>query len=492
MLYISKSGYCSAIQCPKMLWLKKNHPELFDDSLINQMVLDSGIKVGEFAMGLFGRFTEVPYGNLSEMISETKRLLDSGTEFIAEASFSYNGQFCSVDILKNWGGGKVEIYEVKSSTKIRDIYLHDVAFQNYVLTKLGFAVDQVSIVHIDNTYTRIEELELGKLFKVNDITEDARALYSEVEKHIRYLEVYMQSEDEPVDDIGLHCFSPYACGFFGHCSRFLASPNVFDVAGMQKRSMFKHYLEGTVSFEDLEYQRNLNPKYLLQISHELHDMPCHVEKDSITDFLSNLFYPIYFLDFETVQPAIPLYECSKPYEQIVFQYSLHFIESEGGELRHKEYFAYPGEDPRRKLAEQLCQDIPLDVCTLAYHMAFEKGRLKSLAALYPDLAEHLMNIHDNIHDLMIPFRQKNYYCKAMQGSYSIKYVLPALFPDNPDLDYQNLEGVQDGMEASATFINMENMTAEEIEESREHLLKYCELDTYAMVKIWEKLHEAVR
>lgn len=491
MLYISKSGYCSAIQCPKMLWLKKKHPKHFDDSVMNQTVLENGRKVGELARGLFGKFAEVPYGRLPDMISETKDLLASGAQVITEASFLYKGLFCSVDILRNLGDGKVQIYEVKSSTKLHDIYLHDVAFQNYVLTQLGFKVEQISIVHIDRNYTRIGKLDLEQLFEINDLTEDAKGLRSELEESIRYLETYMQLEDEPKDDIGGHCFFPYTCGFFEYCSRLLPSPNVFDIAGMQKRSMFKHYLEGIISFEDLELQRTLNPKYQLQIKHELNDMPCHVEKNNIIKLLSKLSYPIYFLDFETIQPAIPLYDGSRPYEQIVFQYSLHYIEKAGGKLSHKEYLAHPGEDPRRKVAERLCQDIPFDVCTLAYNMSFEKGRIKSLASLYPDLEEHLMNIHDNMQDLMIPFRQKDYYCKAMQGSYSIKYVLPALFPDDPDLDYQNLEGVHDGMEAAATFVSMGKMKTEEVEEKRGYLLKYCELDTYAMVKIWEKLNREV-
>ena len=153
--------------------------------------------------------------------------------------------------------------------------------------------------------------------------------------------------------------------------------------------------------------------------------------------------------------------------------------------------AYPGSDPRRKLAEQLCHDIPRNVCVTAYNMGFEKGRIKGLAQIYPDLADHLMNIHDNIQDLMIPFQKKYYYSKEMQGSYSIKYVLPALFPDDPQLDYHNLEGVHNGSEASASFKKMESMSCEEMAETRSQLLKYCGLDTFAMVKVWQKLNEVV-
>ena len=142
------------------------------------------------------------------------------------------------------------------------------------------------------------------------------------------------------------------------------------------------------------------------------------------------------------------------------------------------------------MAEQLCLDIPRDVCVLAYNMSFEKGRIKALAELYPDLADHLMNIHDHIQDLMVPFQKKQYYTRAMQGSYSIKYVLPALFPEDPSLDYHSLEGVHNGTEASDTFARMGDMEPEALDEARHNLLKYCGLDTYAMVKVWQKLKEA--
>ena len=139
---ISKSQYCAGVQCPKMLWLKKHRPELFDDSIVNQSVLETGSEVGDLAMGLFGPFTEVKFGDLGEMIRDTEKLITSGESIIAEASFSCDGLFCSVDILKNLGDKKVEIYEVKSSTSISDIYLHDVAFQVYVLEKCGFTVQK--------------------------------------------------------------------------------------------------------------------------------------------------------------------------------------------------------------------------------------------------------------------------------------------------------------------------------------------------------------
>ncbi len=478
------------VQCPKMLWMKKHHPELFDESVMDESVLRTGLAVGDLAMGLFGDFKEVPYGDLTDMIAETERLLAEGVENIAEASFAYDGMFCSVDILRVLGGNRVEIYEVKSSTEVHDIYYHDVAYQVFVLEKLGFQVEKACLVHINRDYVRGKELEIDKLFTIADLTEIVRGMQPGVAERTRELKEYILNEEEPEMGLGRHCFDPYDCGFWGHCTEALPRWNVFNVAGMQKKTKCRYYDQGIISFEDLLTGAKLNDSQRMQISYEVQDLDDHIEADSIGSFLETLSYPMYFLDFESFQPAVPLYENTRPYDQIVFQYSLDFIETEGGELKHREFLAWPGSDPRRELAEQLCRDIPLGVCTLAYNMTFEKTRIKELADLYPDLADHLMDICYNIRDLMVPFQKKQYYNRAMQGSYSIKYVLPALFPDDPSLNYHNLEGVHNGTEASAAFAEMENMSEEELLACRENLLKYCGLDTFAMVKVWEKLREA--
>lgn len=489
---LSKSRYCSGLQCPKMLWLKKNVPEAFDDSCMNQSVLDNGLAVGDLAMGLFGAFTEVPFGDLSEMIAATEQLMQQQTPVIAEASFAYDGLFCSVDILKNLGNKQVELYEVKSSTGVKEVYHHDASFQCYILNKLGYTVVSCNIVHVNNQYVRHGELDIHQLFTIVDITEQARKLQAQIGDNITYIRQYVEQPTEPADDIGMHCFAPYKCGFWGYCTQHLPTPNVFDVNGLHKDKAVDYYRKGLSSFEALDKADVLSAKQYLQVEHELHPCPPCADIKNLKTFLEKLTYPIYFFDFESFQPAIPPYDDTYPFQQIVFQYSLHYIEYEGGPLMHKEFLAYPGEDPRRALAEQMCADIPMDVCVVSYNMNFEKAQTKGLAELYPDLREHLMNIHDHFVDLMVPFRSKWYYCRAMQGSYSIKYVLPALFPDDPKLDYHNLEGIHRGGEAAAAFGNMANMTPEELETTREQLLAYCGLDTYAMVKVWGKLKEICR
>ncbi len=487
---LSKTRYCNAVQCPKMLWLRQYKPEVFDDSVMNEAVLKTGNEVGDLAMGLFGDFVEVPYGDLKKMIHTTEEQIKQKTPVICEASFSCEGLFCSVDILKNLGRKQVELYEVKSSTAIHEIYIDDVSYQVYVLTKLGYKVKRACLVHLNREYVRIKDLDLNELFTIEDLTETANENLDNVEENIAYFRQYMRKRKEPEQKLGAQCFSPYGCGFWNYCSLTLPKPNVFDLKRTQLNTKTKLYDQGLISFADLHSCGALGKQAAMQVKYELEDIPDRICKESIRQYLQDITYPLYFLDFESFQPAIPLYDYSSPYDQIPFQYSLHYRKKKNGKLYHREYLACPDEDPRRGLAEQLCRDIPEDVCVLAYSMTFEKSRIRELAELFPDLKHHLMCIHNNIKDLIIPFQQNWYYSKAMQGSYSIKYVLPALFPDDPELNYQNLEGVHNGREASDTFQMMRRMEKPKRKEYRRHLLKYCELDTYAMVKVLQKLYEA--
>lgn len=490
---LSKTKYCKMVQCKKILWLEKYKP---GEKVITarESVFENGVKVGELAKSLFGEYENVEYDeHLNVMLRQTNNLLKNKPNIIAEACFKYENNFCSVDILKNDIDG-VEIYEVKSSTHMEDIYLEDAAYQYYVLSNLGLNVKKVYVVYINSTYVKKGELELNKLFNIEDVTHIAKGKQEQIKNNIIEIDKYMTKYDEksePENSIGMHCTNPYNCEYWQYCTRNLPKPNVFDIAGMYKSTKFKKYDEGIVSFEDLQYE-NINKKYLEQIDFEINDKQDKIDKASIKKFINTLSYPIYFLDFETFQQAIPEFEGISPYMQIPFQYSLHYIEKEDGELKHKEFLAKSGVDPRRELAEKLVQDIPTNVCITAYNMGFEKGVIRKLAQQYPTLSEHLLNITENIKDLMIPFSKRYYYTKAMQGSYSIKYVLPALYPNDPELDYHNLPVVHNGAEASDTFLSLAQKSKEEQETLRKGLLMYCKLDTYAMVKIWQKLKEVTQ
>ena len=501
--YLSKSQYCSALQCPKMLWLKKSDTKQYEKCEQNQAVLDSGKEIGDLAMGLLGEYTEVAYNrdDLSQMVADTEKLLAAGTAVITEASFSYEGLFCSVDILKNLGNGCVEIYEVKSTSNRRKICLDDVYFQYFVLTKLGFDVQRTCIVYLNKDYVRMGDLDIQKLFRREDITEEAAANMEKVEENVSSIKTFLQQVDEPGDHVGARCFLPHECGFFEYCTRNLPKPNVFDVANMNKHTMEMYYRNGVISFEDLSKHEELPAYQKMQVDAELKCSGPQIKDEKIRDFLNGLSYPLYFLDFEAYTPAIPVYDHCGPNTLLPFQYSLHYIEHAGGKLQHKEFLAEPGVDPRRALAEQLCRDIPRGVCILAYHKSYEEGCIKKMADIFEDLKDHLMDMHTHLQDLRDPFKvpkkdkdgsaEKAYYCREMEGSSSIKKVLPALFPGDPSLDYKALEGVHNGLEASTSYQQMHAMSPEAQAELRNQLLKYCGLDTYAMVKVWAKLHEAI-
>lgn len=498
MFFFSKSRYCLAWQCPKLLWLSKFKPELKPEDPSLQARFDEGNVVGDLAMNLFGDFTEVTAYkddgklDLSKMQELTRECVANGVQNICEASFNYNGLYCAVDILRKEDGGYA-IFEVKSSTHASHIYAVDIAYQKYVLEHCGLNIVGTYLICINSDYIRGEELNIDELFQIIDMSDDVNNEYQNIPSLLRKAEQIYSLKSEPDVDIGLHCRDPYKCAFWSYCTKDLPTPNVFDLYRMGFEKAINHYKQGQISYNDLMFDGGItNAKQLRQMLHQISEQKPDIDKDGIRDFLDTLSYPIYFLDFETTQAVIPEYEGIKPYQQIPFQYSLHYIEYEGGPLLHKEFLAESGTDPRRAIAERLCEDVPQNVCVTAYNKGFECGRIKELAATFPDLSDHLMNIQSNIKDLLTPFQSGYYYNKAMGGSFSIKSVLPALFPDDPALDYHNLEQIHNGGEAMSIFPKIKDMTPEDATKTRHNLLEYCKLDTYAMVKVWEKLQEAIR
>ena len=556
MKRLSKSRYTAFCQCPKNLWLKVYKPEEATIDAGMEARFAQGNVVGDLAMGLFGDFKEVTSHqedgslDLQKMIELTKQYMDEGVENICEASFSCEGGYCAVDILRKDGEGWA-IYEVKSTSfpefngqeaKLEK-YAPDIAYQKWVLEQCGVIVTGTYLVCLNSGYVRHGALDVKQLFVVNDMQEMVENEYLKVPTRVGQAMKVINSDQEPDVDLSECCMKPYKCAFWDYCKQkhHVPTPSVFDVYGGLGRGGFTFkkkldcYRQGVVGFEDLR-TKDIGPIQNMQIEAALTGKE-FVNPEGIRKFLDRLSYPLYFLDFETMQDAVPRYDGAKVYAQITFQYSLHIKERESvstfvdtGKLKytktanyitHREFLApSDGSDPRRPLAEQLCKDIPMDACTLAYNKMFECGRMRELAALYPDLSDHLLNIADNIKDLIDPFRAGDYYVPAMGGSFSIKSVLPALFPDDPGLDYHNLdERCQNGGDAMTIFPRLQQMEQslpkqgvqnqdgllvmadsqmslreqikirEEIAASREALLRYCELDTWAMVKVWQKLKE---
>jgi len=381
-LTLSKSKYCGLWQCPKIAWLQKYKPEQFqpDEKLTGQM--ETGSEVGALARGLFGPFTDVTVRkgdrlDLPEMIRRTTEEMAKETPVICEASFSFQGLYCAVDILRREDGGWA-VYEVKSSTHPeKEVYLADVAYQTYVLMQCGVRVTGTYLVTMNNQYVFDGTLQMDEMFRVTDVTAEMAEQLPQVEDHIALAQEFLAKETEPLLPLSERCRRPYECGFWNYCARELPDPSVFDLYRVPFVKKIAYYERGLVSYEALRSDPVASDHIRrMQIDHALSKREDQINRRRIREFLNGLSYPLYFLDFETVQTAIPQYLGTKPYAQIPFQYSLHFIEREGGELMHKEFLAEPECDPRRPLAERLCRDIPMGACVTAYNKAFECTRIK--------------------------------------------------------------------------------------------------------------------
>lgn len=491
---LSKSLYTRGLQCSKSLWLKKYKKDvLTPPDTQSKAIFETGDKVGALACQLFPDGNEIPFEGTTfdEKIALTKKWMDEGIKNIYEATFNYDEVLVMVDILHINNDGSVEINEVKSSTEVKDVYLHDASIQYYVLNGLGFNVKKTNIVHINNKYVRGDELEIDKLFSIINVSDEVLELQDDIPTYLQYFQKQLSDKDtEPNIDIGEHCTKPYDCDAIAYCWKHIPEYSVFNISRLRVDKKFQMYHNGVVEFSQITDITNFSISQQIQIQSEQTNADI-INKDAIKEFIDELTYPLYHLDFETFQQAIPEWKGISPFMQIPFQYSLH-VEHENGDMSHYEFLAEEGIDPRYELAKSLVDNIPTDVTVLAYNMGFEKGVIRKLADMFDEFSSHLMAIHDNIHDLMTPFQKKDYYVPSMRGSYSIKYVLPALVPAMAQA-YKELDGVQNGGEAMQTYARLAHMKdREEVARLRESLLRYCELDTMAMVKVLEKLKESVR
>ena len=490
---LSKSLYIRGLQCEKSLWLKKKKPEVLqapDDGA--QAVFDTGTSVGELACELFDGGDRIEYtGDFNAQIAKTKELIESGVKVIYEATFCFDGILVMVDILCVGDDGLV-INEVKSSTSVKEVYIDDSAIQYYVLSSLGYKVSAVNIIHIDNSYVRGEKLELDKFFHIEDVTEQVKQKQADIPQILNKFEEILSQNSEPDIDIGAHCSNPYACDAWEYCwreQRGIPEYSIFDISRLRSDKKFELYKSGIVKFEDIKELDKFNASQQIQIRSELSKEQI-IDKEAIKEFLGTLSYPLYHLDFETFQQAVPEFIGLRPYEQIPFQFSIHKDDGKGN-LEHFEFLAEAGADPRYELALNLIKFIPQDACVLAYNMSFEKGVIRRLATNYPQISNELIAIHDNIKDLMAPFASKSYYHPKMQGSYSIKHVLPALVPEFESA-YKDLNLIHHGGEAMQAYAAMACMNETQREAYKKALLEYCKLDTLAMVKVLEKLLEVAK
>ena len=481
--YLSKSLYLRGLQCPKALFLCKSGVER-KLSEAAKARLAAGTDVGLLARDLFPWGTEIPYQGvpIREQLARTKALIDGGATVLYEPAFSHAGVFVKVDILRKVKS-QWNIYEVKSTTEVKDVHIQDGAIQAHVVRGAGLPVSKTHIIHIDNSYVRKGEIEPGRLFSVADITEDISGTDGQIRDNIESMKEVLQSRQTPDVLIGKQCSNPYECDFEHVCWPDRPVDSVLHLRG-RRADRFALYHAGIRFMKDIPVDC-LDDKQRFQVEATV-GRKTIVDRNGVRVFLSKIRYPLCYLDFETCMSAVPLFDGTRPYQQIPFQFSLHIRQRAGAPLRHEQFLARPNGDPREEFLQQLLRLIPPGSCILTYNQAFEGTRLRELKESFPKHADAIDGLLNNMVDLMIPFKQRTVYHWRMKGSYSIKEVLPALVPD---LSYDDLEISDGGMAMDAYLAMRRAADPAQVERTRTALLKYCKRDTEAMVKILEKLEE---
>ena len=501
-MFLSKSLYLNGLQCKKYLWLKIHYKEKLqepDDSL--KAIFSVGDKVGEKACKLFPGGKQIIYDKTvshSERIAQTKKFITDGVKTIYEATFEFDGVLVMVDILNIDSNNNFEIYEVKSSTwnskkNLKDIekYIRDVSIQYYVLNGCGHKISKTSVTLLNGEYIRGKKENINELFIHKDVTKEVISLQNKIPETLKSFRSTLKSKNkEPNIDIGWHCKNPNDCFGLNFCwkqQRNIPDFSVFDIFPLTKKSKaLDLYKKGIVDIKDipesLEVTKTQKNKIDLTKRNKL-----VINKKEIKSFLSSLNYPLYYFDFEAYNQAIPKFMGVRPFQQIPFQYSLHIRDKLSTEPSHKEFLAQSDKDPRENLVKKLVSDIPKEVSVLVFNASYEKSVLGKLAENFPQYKEHLLNISNNIIDLAEPFRKQHYYHPQMKGKYSIKVLLPLLVPEMSD-EYDKLDLIKNGGDAMRAFANLSTISdQEEINKIRKSLIEYCKLDTFAMVKIHDKL-----
>ena len=490
MRNFSKSKLMALRQCAKRLWLEVHRPDLREDSEQAAYRFQVGHQVGDMARSLFdpegkGALIDIETEGFETAFARSAELLKH-RQPIFEAGFSAGGALAFADVmLPNDPPAELswQMIEVKSSTSVKDYHRDDIAVQAYVAKVAGVPLTSVSLAHIDSAWTYPGNNDYSGLLKVNDLTEDALARQDDVRGWIAKAGEVTAQPQEPVIAIGQHCDTPFECGFYPYCSRDEPKPE-FPVYWLPRFPSAKVRELAEAGIDDLRDvpDEMLNDRQRRVKTHTLDDQAYFDAAGAAAD-LAPYPLPAQFLDFETIQFPVPIWAGTRPYQQIPFQFSLHTIRADG-RLEHAEFLDLSGGDPSARFADELirlCGEAPLPI--FVYNAAFERSRISELADRFPQHRQALLSLNERIVDLL-PIARERYYHPSQHGSWSIKAVLPAAVPE---LNYSDLDGVQDGGMAMEAFLEaLHPQTASDRKKLiRDQLLAYCKLDTYAMVRLWQ-------
>ena len=475
---LSKSRILQHLQCPKRLWLYINRPDLSEEDDSVTARLAAGNVVGEVARRLHPGGILIDSLDAKQAIADTEQALAGKRRPVFEAAFVTDKVLIRSDILLPVRGG-YRLVEVKSSASVKEYHLADAAIQSWVAERAGLSVKRVEIAHIDNNFVYPGNEDYEGLFQYTDVSEDACSLRKKVPKWVKAAKATIVGK-QPAIKPGDQCSDPFACPFMSYCT-----PEPGD--GIFPPEVLPHTngkaLAAKLRASGYEDLRKV-PKKLITLAK--HQRIWRVTKSGKPELdadagvtLEALPYPRYYLDFETIQFAVPIWTGTKPYRQVPFQWSCH-IEKKNGTTTHKEFLASDTSDPRRAFAQSLIDAIKSRGPVFVYNAGFEASRLRELAEDFPELAPKLDAIRDRFVDLLVIARD-HYYHRDMRGSWSLKAVLPTI---EPELAYDDLE-VANGEMAQESFLEMlhPETTPAQINKLREDLLAYCGRDTWALVRI---------
>jgi predicted RecB family nuclease len=486
---LSKSRFLSGRQCHLRLWYACFNRDLASAvSPAQQALFDTGHEVGELATRLYpaGVLIREDHLHHEEAVQTTmKAIQDPNIKSIYEAAFLYDDVRIRVDILERLDSGQWNLIEVKSSTSVKDVHLPDVAIQYYVLTGSGLDINRAFLLLINKQYIYDgNNLDLENFFSSFDVTNQALALQSEIALGIVGQKAMLRAPHAPVIQPSRHCNSPYSCDFWDYCTKEMPEHWVLDLYGISQKKLDE------LTVMNIQDIREIPDSYYLTDLQERIQRCVHNNDEFISRRLhaqlTNVEYPVHFLDFETVNPAIPRYINTRPYQIIPFQWSDHILYKDGS-FEHKEYLCDNDKDPREDFARTLL-DALNKKGTIFIYTTYEKGIITRLAEHFPQFRNDLLLIPKRFKDLCAIVRN-NFYQPGFHGSFSLKSVLPILVSD---MDYENL-AIQEGNQASFEFLRMIDPATTPVEKQRikQALLEYCGYDTLAMVKIRDNLLERV-
>lgn len=474
---------------PAWLWLKKHDRAQLPAVDANlQAMFDAGHAFEEYAESLFPNGTKLGWNNFHEYRSLPKRTqdaIDSDVDTIFQGRIEAEDATFIFDVLQRNQDGSFDLYEIKSSTKVKSEHHYDLAFQLHVATLAGIDIRKLYVIHINNRYQRRGALDINALTVTEEVTESVVNLATETSTKLARAHAVVNSADMP-DASPAHASPEHMQEWLEIFKQLYTAPDdsIYNLYRLTPQQCAQLEELGVEAITDIPNSVELSAKQQRQVIAAQHRAPL-IKTERISTFLSELEFPLYFLDYETIGEPIPPYDGLRPYQQLPFQYSLHVLTTTDSELQHYEYLHTHNSNPTEPLLDKLTRDIPAQGgSVVVWSKQFEQGCNDLMAALAPHYSEHLQQINSRLVDLMDPFAHGWYVDHRFGGSASIKNVLPVLAPD---MSYKEL-AIQEGASAQRMWVEAVLYGQQPADvELFANLRDYCRMDTMAMVRIFEVL-----